>query len=111
MPNPLSQFDLLSRSALVPLLNLLDRLGVDRVGKTLTVDKYLVTVVAIEGSGTISFVDGGSAQAATGGAVQGRRRRGAGGVRRRGHPRCGENVGVDRLPAAAAAPSLDRVRV
>ena len=49
------------------MLNLLDRLGVDRVGKTLTVDKYLVTVVAVEGSGTISFVDGGSAQAATGG--------------------------------------------
>ena len=37
------------------------------MGKTLTVDKYLVTVVAVEGSGTISFVDGGSAQAATGG--------------------------------------------
>jgi len=37
------------------------------VGKTLIVDKYLVTVVAVKGSGTISFVDGGSAQAATGG--------------------------------------------
>ena len=35
------------------MLDLLDRLGVDRVDKTLTVDKYLVTVVAVEGSGTI----------------------------------------------------------
>ena len=27
-----------------------------------------------------------------------------GGIQRRGHPRCGEDVGVDRLPAAAAPP-------
>ena len=65
--NRLSQFNPHTRLALIPLLESLDRLGVDRWVKTLTVDKYLVTVVAVEGSGTISFVDGGSAQAATGG--------------------------------------------
>ena len=40
-------------SCVEPVLYLLDRLGVDRVGKTLIVDKYFVTVVAVEGSGTI----------------------------------------------------------
>ena len=36
-----------------------------------------LTVIVVHDSGTTSFGDGGCAQAATGGAVRGRRRRGA----------------------------------
>ena len=85
--------------------SLLVRLGVDRVGKTLTVDKYLVTVVAVEGSGTISFADGGSAQAATGGVDAWLR--GGGLPVASGTTSVGRLVGVGRLswPACLCAPT------
>ena len=54
------------------------------------------TVIVVHDSGATSFGDGGCAQAVTGGAVRGRRRRaGAGGG----------------FPSLSAPPSLDRVRV
>ena len=64
---------------------------------------YLITVIAViaaHDSGAISFVDGGCAQAASGGAevVQGRRRRGAEAAAR-GRWRGG-------LPAASAHPLI-----
>ena len=73
------------------------------MGKTLTVDKYLVTVVAVERSGTISFVDGGSAQAVTGGVDAWLRRRAS----RRFRHHLGRSVGGsggDSLGVRASAP-------
>ena len=46
----------------------------------------------------------GDDESAGGGVVDGIVAVRGGGVQRRGHPRCGEDVGVDRLPAAAAPP-------
>ena len=46
----------------------------------------------------------GDAESAGGGVVDGVVAVRGGGVQRRGHPRCGEDVGVDRLPAAATPP-------
>ena len=57
-----------------------------------------------EGPSRVDNKPEGDAESADGGVVDGIVAVRGGGVRRWGHPRCGEDVGVDRLPAAAASP-------
>ena len=57
-----------------------------------------------EGPSRVDDKPEGDAESAGGGVVDGVVAVRGGGVQRRGHPRCGEDVGVDNLPAAAAPP-------
>ena len=57
-----------------------------------------------EGPSRVDDKPEGDAESAGGGVVDGVVAVRGGGIQRWGHPRCGEDIGVDRLPAAAAPP-------